>query len=461
MPIKRTAEELERPPLPRGSACHRCFARKVRCSGQPDPASGVFGCSSCLRTARHRGHDVAQVRCAFEREGLCSEEGGPTLSGEILAGPSSSGATRRQRPSARSNHSSSNNSIRSAVSTSSSARTDSYSTDASSIAPSISTSPRPSSQKFPSALPSPPSNFQFPPPSQLRSSLPPLILPTSVPLSTQALAQVPDDSPTSPELPTPTANATKTMQTLLHRRANAPARQLSLSNVSTPSNGSPYSANSPYIEDYRQQTSAPLMLPPSWPNNGGGGSYPQQQFADYPQQPSLPQYFFDGPLPNTTFALDLAPFSAFTPSTLAKMNLTPTSSYDFASMPPQQPSGITQPAAFSPTGVAFTGSHAAPSTSQPGDPSFSSSLSGYASSSQNDGHPSQQVDPSHLPPPTLSYPPDYSLPLAPPTGFYPQYSHPPPSNHGDTSFHLPSPGLTFSSLAPPDQQPRYYFDRPG
>ncbi|GAA5961758.1 hypothetical protein JCM3765_004060 [Sporobolomyces pararoseus] len=496
MPIKRTAEELERPPLPRGSACHRCFSRKVRCSGQPDPSSGVYGCSSCLRTARHRGHDVSQVRCSFEKDGLCSEEGGPTLSGEILPGAASTGPTRRQRPTARSSHSSSNNSSRSVISTSSSARTDSYSTDASSVAPPSkpTPSPQPNLNGFPNRLPSPPANFQFPPPlpppPRYPSSLPPLILPTAVPLSSQALATVPDATQDELELPTPTANNTKAMQTLLHRRANAPSRQLSLSNVSTPSNGSPYPSSSPYIEDYRQQqqqqNSAPLMLPPSWPNSNGhggeGGGVPAHQYAEYPNQHPLPQYYLDGPLPNTSFALDLAPFSALTPSTLAKMNLTPTSSYDFSSGS-QQPSGITQPAGFSPTGVAFTGGGSShpltQSASQPGDPSFASSLSGYASSSHQQQQPhSHSQDPSHpnlAPPPPFSYPSNYSLPPGPPSHYYPQYQQPPDSNQHvqgggiptpgfASSFHLPSPGVTFSSSIPPsfreDQQaPRYYFER--
>lgn len=504
MPIKRTAEELERPPLPRGSACHRCFSRKVRCSGQPDPGSGVFGCSSCLRTARHRGHDVSQVRCSFEKDGLCSEEGGPTLSGEILAGAGSTGPARRQRPTARSSHSSSNNSARSVVSTSSSARTDSYSTDASSIAaapPKVTRSPQPNPGHFPVPLPSPRTNFPFPPPvppppSRYPSDLAPLLMPTAVPLSSQALAAVPDATQDELELPTPTANNTKTMQSLLQRRANAPARQLSLSNVSTPSSGSPYPTSSPYIDDYRQQNSAPLMLPPSWPNQmggpGGDASLPPHQFADYPSQHPLPQYYLDGPLPNTSFALDLAPFSALTPSTLAKMNLTPTSSYDFSSVS-QQPSGITQPAEFSPTGAAFTGGTPSlplsQSVSQPGDPSFSSSLSGFASLSssatphhhqhQPSSHPqSQELQPS-LP---FAYPSNYSLPLGAPSQFYPHYQQAPerqssvgmgggavggglPTPGFASSFHLPSPGVTFSSSIPPGlredqhQVPRYYFDR--
>ncbi|GAA5909513.1 uncharacterized protein JCM6883_003970 [Sporobolomyces salmoneus] len=522
MPIKRTAEELDRPPLPRGSACHRCFTRKVRCSGQPEPGSGVYGCTSCLRTARHRNHDVSQVRCSFEREGLCSEEGGPTLSGEILPGSTPTGPTRRQRPSARSNYSSSTNSSRSVVSTSSSARTDSYSTDASSVAPrssstSAKNSPRPTLDGFPTRLPSPPASFQFPAPqfpSQPRypSSLPPLIVPTAVPLSTEAVASLPDGTEEELELPTPTANATKSMQTLLHRRVNAPARQLSLSRVPTSADGSPYSINSPYVGgEYRQQTSAPLMLPPSWPNNhnqrnnndnrggGGGGASDssQEQFAEYPAaQLPLPQYVLDGPLPNTSFALDLAPFSALTPSTLARMNLTPTSSYDFSSTS-QQPSGITQPASFSPIGVAFTGSShslATPASSQPGDPSFSSALSGYASSTSQSftlpqshsqhSHTSQPQPQAHseLPPhPNFAYPSTYPLPLGPPSHFYPHYQQQHQSdgqNHTSggeeipttgyaSSFHLPSPGITFSSSIPrPDfrqeqqEAPRYYFERP-
>ncbi|GAA5828957.1 hypothetical protein JCM3766R1_003881 [Sporobolomyces carnicolor] len=499
MPIKRTAEELERPPLPRGSACHRCFTRKVRCSGQPETG---HACSSCLRTARHRGHDPSQVRCSFEREGLCSEEGGPTLSGEILPGSTPTGPTRRQRPTVRSNHSSSTNSARSVLSTSSSARTDSYSTEASSVGPPTkgTNSPQANLDRFPSRLPSPPTNFQFPhhpTPQRHPSSLPSLILPTSIPLSTQAVASLPDASTEEPELPTPIASTAKSTPSLLHRRMNAPSRQLSLSHTSTPSSGSPYPGGSPYLGEYRQQTSAPLMLPPSWPNSnsnsndrgpGGGGdpSYQHQQFAGYPHQPHqpLPQYYFDGPLPNTSFALDLAPFSALTPSTLAKMNLTPTSSYDFSSTS-QQPSGITQPASFSPTGIAFTGaSHAlAPSSSQPGDPSFSSTLSGYAASSSRQPHAHSHTHPQESHPglpnqQSFTYPSNFSLPLAPNPAYYSQYQQPPenqgpgggPVNGGlpapgyASSFHLASPGVTFSSSIPPDVReerdaPRYYYDR--
>ncbi|GAA6010219.1 hypothetical protein JCM11491_005397 [Sporobolomyces phaffii] len=92
MPSKRSADDTGKPPLSRGSACHRCFARKVRCSGQPDPATGIHACSSCLRTARFKNHDIALVKCAFNGEGKCSEEpGGLQLNGEPIAsavGPS-------------------------------------------------------------------------------------------------------------------------------------------------------------------------------------------------------------------------------------------------------------------------------------------------------------------------------------------------------------------------------------
>ncbi|KAM0754459.1 hypothetical protein T439DRAFT_321499 [Meredithblackwellia eburnea MCA 4105] len=64
MPKRSTGE----PPLQKGLACARCKARKVRCSGGPGP------CSSCLRTARFRGHDISQVKCAYNGEGMCSED---------------------------------------------------------------------------------------------------------------------------------------------------------------------------------------------------------------------------------------------------------------------------------------------------------------------------------------------------------------------------------------------------
>ncbi|GAA5913274.1 uncharacterized protein JCM6883_005304 [Sporobolomyces salmoneus] len=88
MPVKRSADEVARPPLSRGSACHRCFTRKVRCSGTPTE-DGIHACSSCLRTARFKNHDLSQVRCSFNNEGLCSEEGGAQLNGEPI--PSASG----------------------------------------------------------------------------------------------------------------------------------------------------------------------------------------------------------------------------------------------------------------------------------------------------------------------------------------------------------------------------------
>ncbi|KAG0653827.1 hypothetical protein C6P46_002197 [Rhodotorula mucilaginosa] len=117
MPIRRAHEDGARPPLARGSACHRCFARKVRCSGQPDPATGVHACAACLRTARFKGHDLAHCRCAFGSEGLCSEEGGPNLLGEIY--PNAGPAPRRKLMS-RSSTSSSSRSLTSLASASSS-----------------------------------------------------------------------------------------------------------------------------------------------------------------------------------------------------------------------------------------------------------------------------------------------------------------------------------------------------
>ncbi|GAA5932115.1 uncharacterized protein JCM15063_001123 [Sporobolomyces koalae] len=435
MPIKRTAEELERPPLPRGSACHRCFTRKVRCSGQPDASTGLYGCSSCLRTARHRGHDPSQVRCAFEREGLCSEEGGPTMSGQVLTGAASTGPTRRQRPSVRGGNSS-NTSIRSSVSTASSARTDSYSTDASSIAPSVhKTSPRLTGLAFPAELPSPPT-FQHP------ASLPPLIVPTAVPLSSQNLAgSTTDLLPSSPELPTPRATDPKARQTLLNRRANAPHRQLSLSASTSPFSGSPYPGASPYVDEFRQQASAPLLPPSTW-----GQAEQYQPFDDYCLQRSVPQYYFDGPLPNTTFALDLAPFSALTPSTLARMNITPTSSYDFSSSNQPPPARMVEPPSFSPTGAAFVGSLAG-STLQPGDASFPSTLSNFAAGATEQASGHQSV---------LAYPSNYPLPLAPPA----QYAHG-VNPQCATSFYLPSPGITYSSSIPNQLRSdptRHYFD---
>ncbi|GAA6059313.1 hypothetical protein JCM10212_005893 [Sporobolomyces blumeae] len=489
MPIKRTAEELERPPLPRGSACHRCFVRKVRCSGQPDPSTGLHGCTSCVRTARHRGHDVKQVRCAFEREGLCSEEGGPTMSGEVLPGSASTGPTRRQRPSARSTPSSSTNSSRSGVSTSSGSRADSFSTDASSVLPSASTrSPRVGSSTFPNDVPPSPKTFQYLP--QFPSSHPVPLPPTAMPLGQQHVGSSKVPVP-EPEL---SAVAGAGMQTILQRRANAPQRQMSLTTASTPSDGSPYPNLSPFLGDTKTQASAPIAPPAAW-GRPVASHYPE--YSGGGQHIPFPPCYLDGPLPNTSFALDLAPFSALNPSTLAKLNLTPTSTYESAPTQRQHSfshgqvtheaaSGLTQPS-FSPSGVAFTGLNLS-SHRDPTDPVFSSSLAGFAapavpSTSHHEqpqstlpgtplGYPSTSTYSSFAPPQADQdasqlyqhyAPPDLAHAERPqPLQYQPYGAHLEPGPGTSSSFHLPSPGLTFSSSVPHGfREPRQDFGGPG
>ncbi|GAA5880409.1 hypothetical protein JCM3774_006439 [Rhodotorula dairenensis] len=214
MPLRRTPEDSARPPLARGSACHRCFARKVRCSGQPDPATGMHACAACLRTARFKGHDLAHCRCAFGAEGLCSEEGGPNLLGEIYP---NAGPAPRRRLTSRSSTSNSSRSLTSLASTSSSgtdvSRTSSSNTslDSPLASPAMPISPVAPTQSggphvnggeklfaLPRATPAlyqpapAPLTFELPPPLPLYVPVPGLAPPSYAPSLAAASAPHPD-----------------------------------------------------------------------------------------------------------------------------------------------------------------------------------------------------------------------------------------------------------------------------
>ncbi|KAK4050896.1 hypothetical protein OIO90_004872 [Microbotryomycetes sp. JL221] len=58
-PSGRT-RKLTEPARAKGTACKRCKARRVRCTGQNGQP-----CTACLRTAKAQGRDVKRVKCAY------------------------------------------------------------------------------------------------------------------------------------------------------------------------------------------------------------------------------------------------------------------------------------------------------------------------------------------------------------------------------------------------------------
>ncbi|GAA6023027.1 hypothetical protein JCM10207_002046 [Rhodosporidiobolus poonsookiae] len=450
MPIKRSAEEGGRPPLARGSACHRCFARKVRCSGQPDPSTGVHACTSCMRTARFKGHDLALARCAFNGDGICSEEGGPNLAGEVYAnaGP---GPTPRRKMGSRSHTASSTGSARSHQSTASSAVTD-FSFDSPALGSTISPVSSSASLKsladaasLSSTQPSP-ENYHLPPP--VTYALPPAMPgygypaqpPVSLhhhaypPITTTSLPSTP--APGSPSLATPTQGTCAS--SILARRAKAapmsiampppPAQAMGLSPVVS-------RAPSPAPPQHAASNSAPLAPPSNW---GAPPPHPSHNLVPPPQvtAPSAHQPAFTAAPPQTD-PLAGAFQSVLTPGTLAKL---PTSSYDFS----LAPDGAFPPYA----------------SGAPPTPSMGHGIGGYSggpatSTAQAFSNSQTPALPTPLRSLSISelYPPSFT-----PSAMYGHGT----SGIGSTyaasgngpdfdpaawsgSFHLPSPGLTFSS----------------
>ncbi|GAA6042695.1 hypothetical protein JCM8097_003751 [Rhodosporidiobolus ruineniae] len=501
MPIKRSAEEGGRPPLARGSACHRCFSRKVRCSGQPDPSTGMHACTSCLRTARFKGHDLAVARCAFNGEGLCSEEGGPTMTGEVYA---NAGPAPRRKLGARSHTTSSARSL----SSTSSVTTSDFSFDSpalgSTISPVSSTASlkslvdaAASSTLHGSTAPSP-EHYHLPPPVtfQLPPALPPGVPyaaqhpppPTHLsmphfPLTTTSLPS--DPAPNSPNMVTPTAANPNPASSILARRSKAapmsialpphPAQAMGLSPVVS-------RAPSPVAQQHQQQqpngiNSAPLAPPASWGQAQRAGGPATTLAAAHPpppaslsfppstqpsQHPPLhlppPSSLVQPPMNGGASMPGYDPLagamqSVLTPGTLAKLPHTgPTSSYDFS----LAPDGLFPPYASGapPTPSLGVGLGA---TSYP--------LGGITPSASAGGPlptPLRSLSISELYPP--SYTPGGGQPglaggLPPPgqPGTYAASGQGPEFDPSQWtgSFHLPSPGLTFSSSTP------FWYNQPG
>ncbi|BGP38273.1 hypothetical protein JCM10450v2_002216 [Rhodotorula kratochvilovae] len=437
MPIKRSPEEGSRPPLSRGSACHRCFARKVRCSGQPSPESGVHACTSCLRTARFKGHDLAHARCAFQGEGLCSEEGGPSMTGEIY---SNVGPAPRRKLTSRSTTTSSVTSTRSAASTMSNATDYSFDSGASSLISPVSstTSLKSMGDHIPSASSSP-ETLGLPPP--MTYQLPPALPPYALPGAAHPYAFAPSHYPPSTTCslpPTPqqssspfpgamrTSSDTACATSLLSRRAKAAPMSISLP-PQPPMVPSPTVSRvpSPVMHIASMSNSAPLAMPQTW-----GAPPPQHQFQQQPQPQHQHQHQHQHQQPQGGYAQQYAPQddlsgamqAVLTPSTLAKLP-TAQSSYDF-------------PLATD----SYQAAYPAPTPSL-----------GYAGAAQpmGYGHVSHN---STLPPTPMRslsvselYPPSAYAQANQGAGG--EYNTSAPAGWG-TSFHLPSPGVTFTSSTP-------------
>ncbi|GAA5902651.1 hypothetical protein JCM8208_007029 [Rhodotorula glutinis] len=457
MPIKRSPEEGSRPPLSRGSACHRCFARKVRCSGQPSPETGLNACTSCLRTARFKGHDLAHARCAFQGEGLCSEEGGPSMTGEIY---SNVGPAPRRKLTSRSSTNTSVSSTRSAASAVSNATDYSFDSVGTSslISPVSSTGSLKSMGDGAASTSSSPETLSLAPPGtyQLPPALPPYAVPGIAPLQQQQQAYYPSQPSTSslpptsfpPHAPFPgtfrTASDPSCAKSLLSRRTKASPMSIALPPQPSmiPSPTVPR-GNSPV-----NPASAPLAVPQNWgPPTHHHQQQQQQQHRHQHHQPQplplqhhQPQHPHSHPHHSQQHTYpsqyahqdDLAGAmqSVLTPSTLSKLPGAQSSSYDFP-LPSE---------AYAAYGGAPT-------------PAL-----GYGGAMHLGAYGSHGMSSSALPPTPLR---SLSVSELYPPSSYAQAPPPPPqaSTAGveydahapvawSTSFHLPSPGVTFTSSTP-------------
>ncbi|GAA5872647.1 hypothetical protein JCM8547_003718 [Rhodosporidiobolus lusitaniae] len=486
MPIKRSAEEGGRPPLARGSACHRCFARKVRCSGQPDAASGMHACTSCLRTARFKGHDLALARCAFNGEGLCSEEGGVNMQGETYAnaGP---GPTPRRKMGSRSSTTTSTSSARSQSSHNSGASlpTSDFSFDSpalgSTISPVSSSTSLKSLADAASAAPSP-ELYHLPPPVQyqLPPMMPPrthygvpqpqppphLFMPPYYPASTTtSLPSTP--APGSPSLVTPTAAnpCPGGVSAILARRSKAAPM-----NIALPPNPAQAMGLSPVVSRAPspvESASAPLAPPANW-----GQPAPHPVFAhpapplslDFPAPaPPSQQQHQQQQQPNPSGLLPGAdPLagamqSVLTPGTLAKL---PTASYDFSLAPDGTFPPYVSGAPATPSLGLGVGATSFPLGSHSGfTPGVSAHAGGGGGAPPPLPTPFRSLSISELYPP--SFTPGGGIPTsggmsaagggaAGGGATYAQLGNGPDFDPSawSGSFHLPSPGLTFSSSTP-------------
>ncbi|GAA5993681.1 hypothetical protein JCM10908_002292 [Rhodotorula pacifica] len=525
MPIRRAPEDGGRPPLARGSACHRCFARKVRCSGQPEPSTGMHACAACLRTARFKGHELAHCRCAFGSEGLCSEEGGPNLLGEVYpnAGPGP-----RRKMTSRSSTSSSSRSLTSLASTSSSelslASSSATSLDSPLLSPKTPISPTVamSAMSYEGgagasrgnsllAVPprSTPSLYQ-PPPASLAFELPPALPPYApVPglapqytprVITQSAPVWPEQPsypsqpyhqaepsppsavetirPFSPPLPLhsepqpqpqlpaasrpPLLGADTCSKSLLARRAKAAPMSISLpppigSRISPVGSASNSRAGSPARS--MALDSAPLDPPPNWASEAQSLPVPGNYGVE-PDMVGRHHHAAYAGLPGVAPARDLGlenHVMAFGTSTPQQPLPPPPPPSDYGHLPlpaqmgafPSYMSGAPSPGLLIPMGGFQTSLHLPLDPRQPVPAHFGTSFNQNAYAISQPTSMSQGVTAGSAPP-TVSMGPAYAQVVADSPAHATPPGAAPPFDIADWtgSFHLYSPGLTFSSSTP-------------
>ena len=422
--------------------------------------ASLFFFRSSLFAARFKNHDLALCKCGFNGEGLCSEEGGLQTNGEAIPsakGPGSfhfslslislvslrlthcfpSIAARRKLGSRTSTNSSGRSTSSRASSTSSRSDRSASSNDSSAtVSPASSLESVPTMAKLEMELPQPPPLYQFPstsfelpPPPPMHftnlceSQQPP---PLYIPASTTSSASTSRSGSPSPATPV------DSQPSLFARRVGAPL-QIALPRPHHIGRHSPTGFGSTTSSAAPSINSAPLQTPSSFGAQAPPTSYNSYQYAPQP-------HFEPQGVPFSQLALDLAPYSALSPSTLSKFNAGSVSSFDFslphAAPPPQSYE------AFAPATIG-----SALGMDQYNAYEMMNSYQNYA--------------PAPLP---YSLPLDAQYPVLPST---PHRNIEPfsldssnqvydPSTFGG-SFHLPSPGLTFSSSTPYWYSKSQYF----
>ncbi|GAA5913270.1 uncharacterized protein JCM6883_005303 [Sporobolomyces salmoneus] len=289
--------------------------------------------------------------------------------------------------------------------------------------------------KFELELPQPPAllqryssiPYQFPPPLPLptmpatslyqREYLPPLQIPGSTLRSNASSARCSrDGSPITPVDPTPPLFARRS-------RSGAPM-QISLP-INNHSNHSPAHSVSTTSSCAPSLDSAPLQTPASWGNSAAPSSSAHHQPIHYGAPTQLPL---------TQSALDLAPYSALSPSSLSKFATASVPSFDFYVPPPQ----LENVDIYAPTTIAAT------LGLDPYNPSFDPTTASFDYPVQISNY-SQHYPNQH--------------PLAPTTPYLnvDNFSLDDFSASCGANFHLPSPGLTFTSSTPSWMTKTPYF----
>jgi len=288
-------------------------------------------------------------------------------------------------------------------------------------------------------LPQPPPLYQFPssttfelpPPPMHFTNLTESRLPPPLHISTSVASSASTSRSGSPSPATPVDS----QPSLFARRVGAPL-QIALPRPHHLGRHSPSTSVSTTSSAAPSINSAPLQTPASWGAPPPSTSYNSYQYA--PQPHVEPQG-----VPFTHLALDLAPYSALSPSTLSKFNAGSVPSFDFSLPPPPAP--LQSYEAFAPATIG----------------------SALGMDQYNAYETMNCYNNNNF---TTSVPLPYSLPLDAQYPIMPSTPHRniepfsldssaqvyDPSTFGG-SFHLPSPGLTFSSSTPYWYSKNQYF----